>query len=220
MKINIVVFREIEALKKEEDMHMKKSVKKIIKIVVISLVSIMIFLFVAGFLFITYTFEDEGKKDGWSIAQNRLTKRCAVCHYVWKGDTENMELWVPDTYKGHKVTQLGEVRRTSPFCVVLDLNGMADGEVQNWVTQDVPDEAPPTYDAYETLTFTIHIGENIKKVESMLGEQYYLQYEHNQIVNYRYKVEYNYICSKKNPVFYSRDGVLYYKKNDEPVPCN
>ncbi|MBR6050209.1 MAG: hypothetical protein IKP68_03275 [Clostridia bacterium] len=73
-------------------------------------------------------------------------------------------------------------------------------------------EDMPVYTVY------FHIGKNIKEIE--LPKENILERHHKYIgyISYEYFLIKTYFyCSEENEVFYSKDGVLYYKSNSEPV---
>ena len=131
----------------------------------------------------------------------------------WDGNTENMIIKIPYTYKNAKVFELGGYTgkgAPSKFGVVLpkeyykNVDGVADGD---W-NIDKNDE-------YETLKFKVILTENIEELNNTFSKEYYLQHTDGEYDDVLYKVEYYYECPKRNKTFYSKNGKLYYKSNNK-----
>lgn len=191
-----------------------KRVKKIL-LVIIFIMVMAIFTLICCSLNYEEVYETD---DGWLIAHNKLTGKCFVGECEWNGDRRSMEMTVPDEHRGVPVTQLGGYTggpgRKGPLDFCVFLNDKFLKEKDEWSIME--DDGALTDNEYETLTFTIHIGENLQSIERILGPYYYLKGE--DIV---YRIDYYFIVSKKNETFYSKDGNLYYKEDDTPVlPVN
>lgn len=73
-------------------------------------------------------------------------------------------------------------------------------------------------DDYETITFTIKIGKNLKGVE-WISDEIFIGYrttdkDGNMHINVVYKIEYYFVVDSQNEYCYSKDGRIYARYND------
>ena len=64
--------------------------------------------------------------------------------------------------------------------------------------------------------FTLHIGKNISDV-TYFGEEGYMGKKNGDGSYVFYRPVYRFECDPENPVMYSRDGMLYFRKDGSPV---
>lgn len=157
--------------------------------------------------------ETAGYVNGLWTCYNTSTKKAYVGHYNWDGDENKMEIAVPDTYEDYKITSLGGVSSSKPLVFGPEYLREFNGRLSGCFYSELPEDA----NAENTveLTFTVHIG---KYIESLYARQWrYVEYTSEEDDNDRifYVFNYYYICSEENQTFYSKDGVLYLKSNDE-----
>ena len=189
----------------------KKIIIKYLGIVVLYILA-CVFWLKSGILD-TCFFYNSVDKGRWEYGYNAVMRKAFVGIYRWDGNTENMTIKIPYTYKNAKVFELGGYTgkgAPSKFGVVLpkeyykNVDGVADGD---W-NIDKNDE-------YETLKFKVILTENIEELNNTFSKEYYLQYTDGEYDDVLYKVEYYYECPKRNKTFYSKNGKLYYKSNNK-----
>ncbi|MDE6302524.1 MAG: hypothetical protein K2M36_02925 [Clostridia bacterium] len=152
--------------------------------------------------------------DGLGIGYSKLKKRAYIANCDWDGDKNNMTFVIPDEYKGFPVLDLGGYYGTGvpcPFCISLPI----DFDIDFASNDDFGDSE------YETLVFTVVLGKNISKIVRVDGITYFgketVDENGESISDILYKIEYRFEVDKQNPVFYSSDGKLYYKSNNELI---
>ncbi len=110
--------------------------------------------------------------------------------FTWDGDADHMEIVIPDTVAGYRVTALGGYLGRGlpcPFQLVMPVGSV-----------DVPEGAP-----VRDLVFTLRLGRYVEEINSAAGgEVYLLDGEYVRPVFYV-------ICDENNPHFRSVDGALY-----------
>lgn len=132
--------------------------------------------------------------------------------YMWDGNENTMEYTVPDTYDGKTITTLGGASgKEHPFGVELPLK--YKGKTGLASCQELPTTA--NSDNTFELTFTVHLGQNIKNLHSLLSKYNAYGEAESGIADTFYVVNLYYICSEENETFYSKDGVLYLKSTNE-----
>ena len=177
------------------------------------------------FLFITLsacTFYDasETTSDGWFVCYSNLFRNCFVGPYYWNGDPENMTLTIPDTYNNFPVTELGGYSGRgvpTPFEVLLpDEYNVEFGT--NYNPKDYPEDTSDLYpNGYKVveLKFSLIIGKNLSKIKNTLMGYYAVKQTDGSYILYH--AVYYVTCAEENKAFYSKDGRLYYKANDELI---
>ena len=146
---------------------------------------------------------------------NKYTKKAFASSYMWDGDESKMEITIPDTCNGCKVTDLGGYYGSGAICpfVVIIPEIYRDKEaVYYYMTLPAESNEENT----EKITFKVNIGKNLKKLER-ISKDIYLGYgdKETNTVEQFYIIDFYYVCSEENETFYSKDGVLYLKSNDE-----
>ena len=164
----------------------------------------------------SFYYNDSTKTDdGVLIYYNTHSDKAFVARCEWDGDSQNMEFDIPDEISGCKVVRFGGyIGKGYPLAFTVSLpqeiGGLQENNSLN-VSQEEKEQK------VQDLIFTINLGKNV-------NELYYRGYSDELIYSYAsadgsqtafYKVSYNYVCSEDNSTFYSRDGVLYYKSNDQ-----
>jgi len=161
-------------------------------------------------------FYSETTSDGWDIGYNKLSGNSFLGSYTWDGNYENMTFTLPDTYKNSPVTQLGGYYGSgvpTPFCVYLPSEYGHEG-----TTEDNPTDTPSRYPQGYTITelkFHLMIGQNLSNIK--LTFMYYSLCKQADGSYILYHPVYDIACSGENRTFYSKDGRLYYKANDQLV---
>ena len=132
------------------------------------------------------------------------SSRSKVCFasgsFTWDGDPDHMEIVIPDTVDGYRVTALGGYLGKGlpdPFRLDMPVDSV-----------DVPHGAP-----IRDLVFTLRLGQYVKEINSATGgEVYLLDGEYVRPVFYV-------ICDGNNPHFRSVDGQLYTAKGEPVTIC-
>lgn len=154
---------------------------------------------------------EEGNINGGYNKHDAFVGMC-----FWDGGDKVIEL--PDEYNGLPVTTLGGyigIGSPDPFAIVLrDENyRMYRDSFINAI--ELPD------DEYETITFTVKIGKNLRGIEDALGKLFFgietIDENGNEIIDIVYKVAYYFEVDSNNKTFYSKDGKLYNKSDDTIV---
>lgn len=190
-------------MSKEYTPKKEKGFSRFIKII-IAVVAVIALSFIEDVVEIS-TWESAEIKTNLDAYYNKLTKDCFIGEYYWDGNIENMTIVVPDKYENYKVKGLGGFfGRGAPiaFSVVMPDELLAEVE-------SVSDEG----DDFEatTYTFTVKLGNNIKKITNFSYECYY--YDEDGNVEFRVKMHYE--CSPDNKWIYSKDGMLFDKKTNK-----
>lgn len=147
----------------------------------------------------------------YTVGYGRYGQNAFAAEIIWKGDKNAMCFTVPDEYKGYKIANLGGYYGRGlpcPFGVVAD----ASDYYGDFLSFDDCGDSE-----YETLIFTVRLGKNIEKIVRVYTEQYigkYLSDEKDE-VDVLCKIQLFFVVDSENAVFYSQDGVLYYKSNGE-----
>ena len=164
----------------------------------------------------SFYYNDSTKTDdGVLIYYNTHSDKAFVARCEWDGNSQNMEFDIPDEISGCKVVRFGGyIGKGYPLAFTVSLpqeiGGLQENNSINASQEEKEQKA-------QDLIFTINLGKNV-------NELYYRGYSDGSIYSYAsadgsqtafYKVSYNYVCGEDNPTFYSRDGVLYYKSNDQ-----
>lgn len=135
------------------------------------------------------------------------------------GDVNNTVIELPDEYKGKPVTslggQIGWLGTDKPFEIILPDKDYTYKESNNYTYI----EGTKVYDDdYETITFTIKIGKNLKGVE-WISDEIFIGYrttdkDGNMHVDVIYKIEYYFVVDSQNEYCYSKDGRIYARNSD------
>ena len=131
----------------------------------------------------------------------------AAC--TWDLDPAHTEFDIAGEIEGAQVTGLGGYIGTgvpNPFVIEAD-SGLkaitcADPAVEKW-------EVPVTW---QDLEFTIYVGKNVTKIGCTRESLYYGLETEDGITLYRPVCRF--VCDEANPTLYSKDGVLYLRKDD------
>ena len=163
-----------------------------------------------------------------SVMENNLYFTCNdlgncafVSSYQWDGTDEKKTITIPNEVGENKVTRLGGYSGRGcpePFLISLtdDYRITIDGEkIYSFNSEDELDTWGFEYEI-ENVRFTLNIGKGINKVVNVDMSNYYpKENEKGKVILYHPVV---YIeCDEDNRTFYSKDGKLYYKSNDELV---
>ena len=142
--------------------------------------------------------------------------------YNWDGTEENMNVVIPESYNGIKITELGGYFGRgvpSPFTISPTedaLNVLCENATE-W--QYVSDTANIDNYNVQYLRFKLNVSKYISEVENFYsGDIIVAKYTENGEVKYNAYVLTCYVtCDADNEKFYSKDGKLYLKETDTLV---
>lgn len=215
---------------------MKKIANTFLAIVLI-LCSLLTFtacedLYYAFFPGETYERYEEGN---WEIAYSERFNDAVVGTYYWSGDFNDMDIVIPDTYRGAPVTAWGGLvingkgiiadivfkkfgNQDSSYPIILLKKLNTKEEIDSCISNDVNVDDIDIVD----LTFNLHFGPNLKEFEH--GQEYeplkyawyYKNSEGRTVV---YVLCFNVTVDEANPTYYSDElGRLFYKDTNKLVP--
>lgn len=135
-----------------------------------------------------------------------------VSKYSWNGSRDSMTIDIPDTFKGYEINSLGGFFSTGvPAYFTVDID--SDGNKLGFSKVIGYNEFDPDA-GYEELVFTLNLGANVTGI--MADENSLLRCRGDNGDIY-YEVVYTVNCPKENLVFYSKEGRLYRKSDDELI---
>ena len=142
------------------------------------------------------------EQDGVIYYTSSREKVCfASCTFLWDGEADHMEIVIPDTVDGYRVTALGGYLGRGlpcPFQLVMPVD-----------PADPPDGAP-----VRDLVFTLRLGRYVGAINSaVISETYLLDGEYVRPVFYV-------ICDRNNSHYRSTDGVLYTVNGERVTICS
>ena len=161
--------------------------------------------------------------DGVYLMRNKLYKKSLAARCLWDGDTGNMVFTVPDEYCGFKVKCLGAKGNPgftgNPGSFEVRLPKTIDGFDSIVQYHYEPDEA--TSENTTNLNFIVNLGKYVNEIEEISkGALVGYGFKNNEgeyIVEAYYNVQIYYNIDSDNSTFYSKDGDIYYKSNDQMV---
>ena len=166
-----------------------------------------------------YSLADATTVDGISYCTKRdSNSEAVVIGSWWDGETTEIVYEIPDAFEGLSVVWLGdkvygfEIHQPSEF-VSYDPK---DGKIhQRYETDPIADVNDANLEITD-ITVTFKLGKNIKYIGT-IGPDYLALKSGDDLSVFRVHVLFE--VSDDNPTYYSRDGILYLKSNDEKVDC-
>ena len=164
-----------------------------------------------------YREESSGLTGGQQYYYNPISHQAFAAHYAWDGDPEHMTLRIPDSIFGYPVTSLGGyMGRGVPCAFRVHLP-------ESWGVKEMFDpellesarQAHPNAEMVE-LTFTVTLGKHVSELKAVAPSCAYCFDENGKERVCR--VCYQFDCDPENGTFYARDGRLYTRADDAPVP--
>lgn len=129
--------------------------------------------------------------------------------YVWDGKSTHTDIYIPDTYKGETITDIGGYLQGNAIAFYISMSDDMANDKEA-IYSDEPDISRYPDTEYETLTFTIYLGKNIKDFNVEYEPTYWLRvYEDYKDV--LYKVEYTYVVDENNKYIEVKNGKLRQK---------
>ena len=176
----------------------------------------------------TYDFEYSDEQNAGFYVSEKAKDAFCVDVYLKDGESK---IVIPDEYRGYKVSALGGfIGRGAPCPFEIHISEKALETLGcNEICGDYYLEKNYNYHVqegeYENLYLYIHIGKNINEIKRVLDRDSFLFYAANITENEGeeaqidivYKVFAYYIVDEENKTFYSKDGKVYKKENDNLV---
>ncbi len=145
---------------------------------------------------------------------NEQGKRAFAEECFWDLDPTHRSFDIADTVEGAGVQQLGgyiSVGVPRPFRVEP-----AKG-ADCIVSYDPSQESFDVPVTWQDLEFTVYLGKALSKIAAVRETPYYGVKNPSGGIDF-YRPVCRFVCDEGNAVFYSRDGVLYNRSDDAPVP--
>lgn len=136
----------------------------------------------------------------------------------WDGKAAETAYEIPDTFEGRSVVWLGDkysgfvIHQPSEFVSYDPKDGKIHQRYVKDPIADVNDDGLEITD----ITVTFKLGKNISYIGT-IGPDYLAIKNGDDLSVYRVHVFFE--VSDDNPTYYSSNGVLYLKSNDEKVAC-
>lgn len=190
----------------------------------IALLLTFIIIFLSGCFLedMSLLYSESGEKDGFYIAVNKAADCCFVGGYNCTEYTEQSEITVPDKYDGIPIKRIGGYYGKgvpTPFSISLAdiyMNAPEGSEYDCVFSGDIDDLAHGENYIVEDIVFHLNIGKHVEEIQYVDMDNYYPHInDDNSITFYRPVVSVT--CSEKNKFFYSDNGKLYNKSNDELI---
>lgn len=187
--------------------------------IVSAIVVLGAFLFFGTIVFlIVGQYHTADSEDGRLCFGYNKLRRNAFC-YSCEWDGGDKSFVIPDECMGYPVTTLGGyIGRGFPCPFGVRVNtgdyncGWDDSGFEYWHQEG---------DEYETLSFSIHLGANVKEFDGTAGKEYLVNRTEKEDGEYEedviYKVVYFFTVDGNNKTFYAEDGKLFYRSTGELV---
>ena len=158
------------------------------------------------------TYNEDEVVDGLDIHYSDVKQDAFIAKFSLNGSRDSMTIDIPDTFKGYEINSLGGFFGTGvPAYFTVDTDN--DGNKLGFSKVIGYNEFDPDA-SYEELIFTLNLGANVTGI--MADENSLLRCRGDNGDIY-YEVVYTVNCPEGNITFYSRDGRLYRKSDDELV---
>lgn len=195
--------------------------KKLISFALVLSLALCLSGCVATYLLSRYS--ESAEKDGFNIAFNSTARRCYVSYYTCREYAESYEITIPDEYDGMPIKQIGGYFGTGfpdPFSISLAelyMNAPEESEYFGTFHEDsINDIDIPDEYTVVNVVFKLNIGQNIEVIEYVDMDRYYPHINEDSSITFYHPVV-EIACSEENKHFYSKDGKLYNKSNNELI---
>lgn len=156
----------------------------------------------------------------FDVGYSKILNNAFLSSYNWEGSEETKNIVIPEEYNGIPITELGGYYGRGVPCAFgvsfseSLLNNLCD-EANEWFVSEIYVDTGSVKTIY--LNFNLHISKNIKQItEHTLN--CFLEGKYFDGDDYYSKIIvvplYNISCDEENDTFYSKDGKLYYKKDN------
>lgn len=160
--------------------------------------------------------------DGWDVGYSDFYEDAYLGVYNWDGSQENVNIVVPEEYKGYKATKLGGYSGSGyPSMVKIEPTDDAKKLLCSDATEWYHISHISKIENYNIkfVTFNVHVSKNIKEIKELdlggfIGGKYIKDEKEYYDI---YVLLCNVTCDENNKTFYSKDGKLYYTQDDTLV---
>lgn len=135
---------------------------------------------------------------------------------------EGIQISIPDDYNGIPITQLGgsnSLDKVDSFTIHISnqfLNVPEDSPYYGVIYTDLGNAEITDSYVVEDLVFVLNLGKNIQNIQLASFDRYFPSFDVTGSLVFYHPVVYV-VCSEQNDVFFSKDGVLYYKSTESQV---
>ena len=160
--------------------------------------------------------------DGWDVGYSDYYEDAYLGLYNWDGSQENMNIVMPEKYKGYKVTKLGGYSGSGYPSVVKieptdDAKKLLCNDASEWYHMNHISNIENS--KIKFVTFNVHVSKNIKEIQELdlggfIGGKYIKDGKEYYDI---YVLLCNVTCDESNETFYAKEGKLYYKQDDTLV---
>ena len=188
----------------------------------------LILLFIYLLCGCSLLYSDKAELDGFDIYINETQNKCFVGYYkcipddIEISDMEtNYEITVPNFYNGIPITELGGYYGRGvpcPFYISLaEYMNAEDGSKYSLVYSSnlVDYNFEEEYNVIE-IPFTIYLGQNINSIINVSADDYFPHINDDGTITFYHAVV-EIVCSEYNETFYSKEGKLYFSKDNTLV---
>lgn len=160
----------------------------------------------------------------FDIGYAENVRKAFFARYTWDGSEAGMNIVLPESYEGVKVTGLGGYTGRgvpSPFVIEFsdELKEKYRSDAKMWARANCTVSISAEQSTVRYLDFNLHISKNIEVLEYLLaGGIIVAKYEVDGEIMYDIYVITCYVtCDENNRTFYAKDGKLYYRSGDKLV---
>lgn len=160
--------------------------------------------------------------DGLLIGINKAANCCFVSAYPFDTYQESYSVTIPDTYNNIPITRIGGYYGRGlpcPFRFEISeshMNAPDDSRYSMTFSGDIHEFNITEPYTVEDVVFYLQIGENIHEIVFVVMNEYYPHINADGSITFYHPVVYI-TCSEENKHFYSIDGKLYSKDNDQLI---
>lgn len=170
---------------------------------------------------ICLSYDETVQYANFTIAINDSGNCCFVGCYTVEKYTDNMEITIPDCYEDIPIERIGGYYGTgvpTPFYIdTSEYINSPEDSLYSGVFSGHPDDfnLDVKYTVVD-LPFRLNIGKNINEISNVSMDLYYPYKNDNGSITFYHPVVWI-TCSTDNEHFYSKDGKLYDKEEDELI---
>ncbi|MBQ8740434.1 MAG: hypothetical protein IJY79_02660 [Clostridia bacterium] len=184
---------------------------------------LIIFVMLFSFAGCSQSYELETNAvDGWDVGYSDYYEDAYLGVYNWDGSQDNVNIVVPEKYKGYKITKFGGYSGSGYPSVVKieptdDAKKLLCSDASEWY--HISHISKIKNCNIKFVTVNVHISKNIKEIKEVdlggfIGGKYIKDGKEYYDI---YVLLCNVTCDENNETFYSKDGKLYYKQDDALV---
>lgn len=179
------------------------------------------------------SFEGEKEKfEDYEVILSNDGERALITTWFWSGDPDDTVITIPDrTHYGVMISSVGgegkgplppefrieledkksDYRQTDSFKNSRAAQCSSSRVETNPAYYGIPSDMEVHYG---TLLFTIELGENVDYVHCDICDRYLIFVNDDGSITF-YTYDYYYVCDPDNPVYYTVDGKLFEREEDD-----